>query len=80
MTSVSLLASSTSFPVRAAANVGRMPAAPTMAAITASTSGSEATLSSDSMPARTSVRIPAALISSASCPALAVSSMTAYRG
>ncbi|MNN73130.1 hypothetical protein D3C81_1892210 [compost metagenome] len=43
MTSASLLASSIFLPVSTAASVGRKPAAPTMAAMTVSTSGSEAT-------------------------------------
>jgi hypothetical protein len=43
ITSASLLASRIFLPASTAASVGRRPAAPTMAAITASTSGAEAT-------------------------------------
>jgi hypothetical protein len=43
ITSASLLASRIFLPASTAASVGRSPAAPTMAAITASTSGAEAT-------------------------------------
>jgi hypothetical protein len=50
MTSASLLASRIFLPATAAARVGGKPAAPTMAAITASTSGSSAIRSSASGP------------------------------
>ncbi|MNJ74501.1 hypothetical protein D3C77_714410 [compost metagenome] len=43
ITSASLLASNTFLPASTAARVGRRPAAPTMAAITASTSDAQAT-------------------------------------
>ena len=59
-TSASLLASSSRLPARAAARQGARPAAPTMAAITLSTSGCAASSHSASAPTATSVRKPRA--------------------
>ena len=77
ITKVSLLARRTYFPARAAEKVGRIPAAPTIAAITTSTSGRDATFSSDLTPHRTSVSIPFLLISVLKFSALSGSSITA---
>ena len=59
MTSASLLASSTFLPATAAASVDGNPAAPTMAAITASTSGSCAMRTKACGPCSTRVALPA---------------------
>ena len=58
MTNASLLASKTLLPAFTAASVGKSPAAPTMAAITASTSGALDTSSSALAPARISASTP----------------------
>ena len=79
MTSDSLLASSRRLPARAAASVERSPAAPTMAAMTLSTSGSAAISSSASAPASTRVRAPRARSCSSSLRA-AVASASAANG
>jgi hypothetical protein len=60
ITSDSLLANNNRLPARAAASVERNPAAPTMAAMTASTSGNCAISSSAAGPASTRVAAPRA--------------------
>ncbi|MCY1283979.1 hypothetical protein D9M68_713570 [compost metagenome] len=60
ITSASLLASKTFLPASTAARVGLSPAAPTMAAITASTSDAAATAHNPASPTSTSVDSPAA--------------------
>lgn len=69
ITSASLLASSTRLPASTAARVDGSPAAPTMAAITMSTSGALATSHNACSPNSTRVRIPAA--ASEPCKAIA---------
>ena len=60
MTNVSLLARSIRLPALAAAIAGIKPAAPTIAAITASTSGCDETYSRADIPHITSVELPTA--------------------
>ncbi len=79
-TSDSLFAISTRLPERAAASVDGRPAAPTMAAMTASTSPLEAMSTSASLPAWTRVGTPAALSPAASFAALRGSCITATGG
>ena len=79
-TSASLLASSSFLPARAAARLGASPAAPTMAAITASTPGSLLTSHSACGPASTSTGKPSSLTRRARSCACAGLAITAYRG
>ena len=77
MTSDSLLASSSRLPAAAAASVERRPAAPTMAAMTLSTSGRRATSSSAWGPHSTRVGAPRARNSCSSCFAAVASASAA---
>ena len=79
-TSASLLASRRRLPARAAARQGDRPAAPTMAAITTSTSLHDAIISIASRACNTCVGSPFDLIFSASSRAWGGLAMTAYRG
>jgi hypothetical protein len=79
-TSASLLASSSRLPARAAARQGARPAAPTMAAMTASTSSCDAIFSRASSPVRTTVSSEFCLSFSASSAACGALAMTAKRG
>ncbi len=79
-TSDSLFASSTRLPERAAASVDGSPAAPTMAAMTASTSGPEAQSLSASGPQRTSTGEPATRKAASRRPAASGDCSTAIRG
>jgi K+-transporting ATPase c subunit len=79
-TSDSLLASSTRLPARAAASVDGNPAAPTIAAITASTSGLDAHSARAPAPQRTSVAEPAVRRAAARRSADAGDSSTAMAG
>ena len=80
ITSDSLLASSSRLPARAAASVERSPAAPTMAAITQSTSGRSASSSSAALPASTRVPSAAPSRSARSSAAACSSASAAYAG
>ena len=64
-------------PARTAASVGRRPAAPTIAAMTESTSGKAATRSSPARPARTSTGRPASASAAVRRAAASGSAMTA---
>ncbi|MCY1185470.1 hypothetical protein D9M73_262490 [compost metagenome] len=80
ITSASLLASRTFLPASTAARVGRNPAAPTIAAITASTSGAAATWHKPASPSSTSVLEPAAANPARNCPAASADGTTANTG
>jgi hypothetical protein len=79
-TRVSLLASRIRLPAWAAASVAGRPAAPTIAAISVSTSGAVATWVSAAAPSSTSTPRPSAAIRSRSAAAAAGSLITAKRG
>ncbi len=80
MTSASLLASKTFLPARAAASDGARPAAPTMAAMTVSVAGLDATAHSAASPKSTSVLKPLALSNLDSCSAACSVPTTARTG
>ena len=80
MTKASLFASSRRLPAWAAARHGAKPAAPTMAAMTTSTSGYDARVSKPASAASTSVRRPCAWHCSRSLSACGAEAMAAYRG
>ena len=79
-TSASLFASSSFLPALAAASVARSPAAPTIAAMTQSTSGREATSTSPASPARTRQPTPASARRSRSRGACAASATHTVSG
>ncbi|MCY1538305.1 hypothetical protein D9M68_738380 [compost metagenome] len=76
-TRASLLASSSFLPACAAARLGASPAAPTIAAITACTSGSELTSHSARSPASTWTDKPNSFTRTASCAAWGALAITA---
>ncbi|CRZ50780.1 Uncharacterised protein [Vibrio cholerae] len=80
MTNASLLASNTRLPAFTAAMVGNKPAAPTMAAITVSTSSSAATWHIASSPYSTSVAIAWFLSKPCNSDAADAVAITAYFG
>ena len=79
-TKASLLASIKRLPARAAAIQGDKPAAPTIAAITASTCGAEATSSKAAAPQRTCTDKPSARTRSANCRPADSCTITATSG